>query len=232
MSDELTAEEEIALLRAENLALIADREDALQRARELDRALISMKHKLDKARVDFLTKLPTRVVFEERIRDEIVACRRDGTCMTVLIVDLGELGLVNTAFDHGPGGDLMLLRLAKILRDSLRGSDTVARWSDGGEDTLARWGGDEFGVILHDAGMAEARVVVARIQRVVENALVRVGVGEGTMIPLKAAIGVAVGCGNQLSEGIKDVADAALGRAKKARKSSGAYFAAVFGDMP
>ncbi|MBT6253793.1 GGDEF domain-containing protein [Candidatus Uhrbacteria bacterium] len=223
---------ELQQLRARIERLEGELEQALSAVVDRDRDLISMKHKLDKARVDFLTKLHTRVVFEERLAAQVAECLRDGTYMTVMMVDLGGLGDVNKEYGHIPGGDRMLVRLAKILEDSIRGSDTVARVSaeddgvagDARDETLVRWGGDEYGLLLRHADETVAAAVIGRVRRAVEDAFVRVGKGRGTLIPLKASIGVAVGCGDQLTEDIREVADAALGEAKEARKSADECF--------
>src|SRR5439155_21815258 len=71
--------------------------------------------------------------------------------LSLLMMDVEQLGAVNDQWRH-PTGDLMLVRVAGAIRDSLRGCDTASPY-----------GGDEFAVILPDTDAQAARLGAERI---------------------------------------------------------------------
>jgi diguanylate cyclase (GGDEF)-like protein/PAS domain S-box-containing protein len=103
---------------------------------------------------DALTGLPNRHLFMERLaRAVLQEKRRDGYLFAVLFLDLDRFKVVNDSLGHGVGDDL-LVAVAGRLRNSVRETDTVARF-----------GGDEFAVLLDDIGAVEDALRAAdRIQ--------------------------------------------------------------------
>jgi len=104
---------------------------------------------------DSLTGLPNRVLFNDRIRQTMGAAKRYNRGFAVMYLDLDEFKEINDRFGH-PAGDLVLRAVADRLVETLRESDTVARF-----------GGDEF-VILQpvvngpgDAGDLARKIVAA-----------------------------------------------------------------------
>lgn len=90
------------------------------------------------ANYDFLTNLPNRYMFQDRLEQEIRHAQREGTRLALLFIDLDHFKDVNDSLGH-PIGDQLLVKTAKRINRCVRGSDTVARM-----------GGDEFTVILRD----------------------------------------------------------------------------------
>lgn len=88
---------------------------------------------------DNLTKLPNRLLLEDRLNQAIQASRRSQAPFSVLFLDLDGFKEVNDAFGHHVG-DGLLAEVAERIRSTIRASDT-----------LARIGGDEF-VLLADHG--------------------------------------------------------------------------------
>lgn len=84
------------------------------------------------AHFDALTGLPNRVLFADRLQQNMAQARRQGYQLAVIYIDLDEFKPVNDAFGH-EAGDELLKELARRMRSELRE-----------EDTLARLGGDEF----------------------------------------------------------------------------------------
>lgn len=90
---------------------------------------------------DPLTRLPNRRLFLDRLQQAQVHSTRHKTHCAVLFIDLDNFKMLNDTRGHDIG-DLLLIEVAKRLRDNVRSSDTVARL-----------GGDEFVVIIE--GLSE-----------------------------------------------------------------------------
>jgi diguanylate cyclase (GGDEF)-like protein len=96
------------------------------------------------AQTDSLTGLYNHRFFHERLRSELARAGRVGDCVAVLMIDIDDFKRVNDVYGHGTG-DQVLVALAELVRDGVRGSDVVCRI-----------GGEEFAVIMPscDAGAA------------------------------------------------------------------------------
>ncbi|WP_196139745.1 EAL domain-containing protein [Aliikangiella sp. G2MR2-5] len=92
----------------------------------------------EQANYDFLTNLPNRNMFHERLEQEIKKASRDGRRFALLLIDLDRFKEVNDTLGHDYG-DILLIDAAKRISESVRESDTVARL-----------GGDEFTIILSE----------------------------------------------------------------------------------
>jgi diguanylate cyclase (GGDEF)-like protein/PAS domain S-box-containing protein len=104
---------------------------------------------------DALTGLPNRLLFQDRIAQQVAAAGRTGVIAGVLFVDLDDFKVVNDTKGHSVGDELLVAaaaRLSALVRES---------------DTAARLGGDEFALLIgtaEDAAAVEAaaeRIVVA-----------------------------------------------------------------------
>ena len=84
---------------------------------------------------DPLTKLPNRLLLEDRYRQITNQARRLKQLVVLMVIDLDDFKIINDQYGH-PAGDALLAELADRLRKTVRASDTVARL-----------GGDEFVVI-------------------------------------------------------------------------------------
>jgi diguanylate cyclase (GGDEF)-like protein/PAS domain S-box-containing protein len=87
---------------------------------------------------DFLTGLPNRSLFEDRLEHAIERGRRAGNRIALAYLDLDGFKEVNDTAGHA-AGDRLLQQIGARLSCFLRGGDTVARL-----------GGDEFAVLLED----------------------------------------------------------------------------------
>ncbi|HTN64731.1 MAG TPA: EAL domain-containing protein [Burkholderiaceae bacterium] len=98
------------------------------------------------ANFDFLTGLPNRLMFHERLKQEIKKSECAGLPLALMFLDLDNFKEINDTLGHEVG-DQLLQQAAQRLRSCVRGSDMVARL-----------GGDEFTLILGelaDVGVVE-----------------------------------------------------------------------------
>ena len=102
------------------------------------------------AHYDYLTDLPNRARFLDNLDHSIALAKRNKYKVAVLFLDLDGFKLVNDTLGHD-GGDLLLKVVAKRLKETIRGSDTVARV-----------GGDEFIFVLDNVGSNENAAFVAK----------------------------------------------------------------------
>lgn len=85
---------------------------------------------------DFLTGLPNRKLFTDRLEQVLLQSKRNGNMFSLLFIDMDNFKRVNDNYGHS-AGDMMLIEVANRLKKSVRRSDTVARL-----------GGDEFVILL------------------------------------------------------------------------------------
>lgn len=102
------------------------------------------------ARIDALTGLPNVRRLRDRLEDEIKRASSTGTEFSVLMLDLDDFKRVNDVYDH-TRGDTVLACVADAIAANVRRSEMPARR-----------GGDEFAIVLTDAGAAEAELAVRR----------------------------------------------------------------------
>lgn len=103
---------------------------------------------------DKLTKLYNRAFFEEELKR--LNTKRQ-LPLSIIMGDLNGLKLVNDAFGHKEG-DNLLISISEILKSSCRK-----------EDIISRWGGDEFIILLPKTDKFTAQRVCERIKKNCEN---------------------------------------------------------------
>lgn len=106
---------------------------------------------------DSLTGLANHRRLFEVLQSEISRSQRTGREFSLLLLDLDGLKNINDNFGH-LAGNRALCRLAEILKDCCRTSDTPARY-----------GGDEFAIVLPESGVASASLVTRRICDLLEK---------------------------------------------------------------
>jgi len=90
------------------------------------------------ANFDYVTELPNRNMFHERLEQDLKKAQRKGDKVALFFIDLDHFKEINDSLGHGMG-DILLKDAAKRLRNCVRETDTVARL-----------GGDEFTVIVNN----------------------------------------------------------------------------------
>src|SRR5690625_2497135 len=152
-------------LRAATMHFARDLE--LERARSQGRA-----HGL----LDGLTRLPNRLLFNDRLDTTLREARRTGEMFAVLFVDLDRFKSINDSLGHSVG-DEVLAAVARRLRGGVRSSDT-----------LSRYAGDEFTIILrHIIQRDDVLRIADKIVRLMDAPLMLV---DGSELHITASIGI------------------------------------------
>jgi diguanylate cyclase (GGDEF)-like protein len=150
---------------------------------------------------DPLTGLPNRLLFLDRLQQASERQRRHPDSLTaILALDLDRFKLVNDSLGH-TAGDELLAAAGPRLKQAVRSSDTVARFS-----------GDEFGILLEDIGGEHDAIDMA--QRIA-GVFTRPFVLDGDEHFVTTSIGIALAEGGELAEDLIRDADAAMHRAKE-----------------
>jgi diguanylate cyclase (GGDEF)-like protein len=159
-------------------------------------------------RADPLTGLPNRVLFMDRL-SQLIARSDGGSDFAVFFLDVDRFKVINDSLGH-LAGDELLAGIARRLEQSLRCTDTIARFN--GQCTVARLGGDEFTVLL--AGIrhaADARAVADRLVAAVSKPFNL----QGREVVVSVSIGIVMGDSRyQRPEDMVRDADTAMYRAK------------------
>jgi len=157
------------------------------------------------ATIDPLTGLSNRRHFLELLERELARTARHERSLALLILDLDHFKSINDRFGH-PAGDVVLKRVAAVLKVNTRE-----------EFVVARIGGEEFAAVLPEHDLAQATVYARHLCEGI--AALELG-DEVALQHVTASIGVAV-----WSEGMKilgdllGAADAQLYRAKQAGRN-------------
>ncbi|MFW3613955.1 diguanylate cyclase domain-containing protein [Billgrantia antri] len=130
-----------------------------------------------RAHYDALTGLPNRILFRERLEQQLLQTHRRKEALAICFIDLDGFKQVNDTLGHD-AGDVLLRQAGQRMLECLRASDTVARL-----------GGDEFALILPGShSLAELELVMGRI---VES-LAQTFVCNGHDVRIAGSIGVAI----------------------------------------
>ncbi|MDR2019481.1 MAG: GGDEF domain-containing protein [Treponema sp.] len=160
-----------------------------------------------RAITDELTGLYNRRFLEESIKDRFEHGSIGIRKMSLMMLDLDKVHHINDSYGVS-AGDAVIIAVAEILRTQMRPGDVAARLS-----------GDEFAVLLPDAGGKDAIHIAERIRESVCRRRIPVskapGSAEQIVIETRTSIGIAVAPVHADNEkSLIYTADRALRRAK------------------
>jgi diguanylate cyclase (GGDEF)-like protein len=185
-----------------------------ERTKALEEAYNELEHKnkmLEKlALTDPLTNLPNRRAMDRLAERELRRRERYPGALSVALIDVDHFKRINDRYLL-PGGDKVLVDLARCLNQSVR---TV--------DFLGRIGGEEFMVIAPETNMEGAVVLGERIRTMVESSEFTY---KDEIIPVRVSIGFAIAePGIEADyEALKYLAAAALSEAKNTGRNKCVY---------
>ncbi|MHC4042408.1 diguanylate cyclase [Bradyrhizobium sp. 23AC] len=110
------------------------------------------------ARSDGLTALANRRHFDERLEAEWDRARREGTPLSLLLMDVDHFKSFNDRYGH-QAGDSCLRSIAGVLAQQARRPADVA----------ARYGGEEFALLLPNTDAGGCEQVGERIRQAIED---------------------------------------------------------------
>ena len=157
------------------------------------------------ALTDELTGLLNRRGFEQQLNQALSAAQRYGERGVLVYVDLDGFKPVNDRFGHA-AGDAVLRRVAALLRDGVRASDSVARM-----------GGDEFAVLLARTDGERGLIRAEILERDINGTIVP---WDNQGIPVQASFGFQVFGPRDNAADILGRADEAMYRTKRGRRQA------------
>lgn len=106
---------------------------------------------------DTLTRLPNRILLEDRLDQAISKADREGTHFALMFMDLDGFKAINDAYGHDVG-DKLLIAVTERLLHLLKG-----------QFTLARIGGDEFVLLAEGEGPDDAASLANSLVRAIDS---------------------------------------------------------------
>jgi len=128
------------------------------------------------ANIDPLTKSLTRRHFFNIAESEFMRFTRYRRPLSVLVIDADSFKEINDTHGHH-AGDIVLRSLSLVALEQKRA-----------QDTFGRLGGEEFGLILPETGLEQAKIVADRIQTAWEKTP---SIMDGMLIHSTVSVGVA-----------------------------------------
>jgi diguanylate cyclase len=176
-------------------------DDADARVKKLE---VELEQVSELVREDQLTGALNRRGLDETVDREIKRAARGKTALSIAMLDIDNFKLLNDRLGH-QAGDHALTHLIKVVKETLRPSDSVGRY-----------GGEEFIIIMPNTYRDDG---VAAIQRLQRNLTKNLFLHNNDRILVTFSAGVALHGANEEVEEIISRADKAMYKAKKGGKN-------------
>jgi diguanylate cyclase (GGDEF)-like protein len=164
----------------------------------------------EQAEFDMLTRLPNRLLFQDRLQQAILMSERHNKIGALIFIDLDRFKWVNDNLGHD-AGDQLLIKAAERLTTCVRKSDTVARL-----------GGDEFTVVLQD--VQHMTMVENIANKILEELAKPFYVAEKNAY-VSGSVGIAIFPNDSRNmDGLLKQADAAMYQAKMSGRNAFRFF--------
>ena len=162
------------------------------------------------AHYDYLTGLPNRTLFHDRLHQAIEKASREKSKFALLFIDLDRFKQINDSLGHKMGDNvlnIMAQRLQEIIRK---------------EDTISRLGGDEFTVLLEDVKKIEDISKVAK--KILTSIAKPIHIDSHTLY-LSNSIGISIYPDDSTeANNLLKFADAAMYKAKEEGRNNFQYY--------
>ncbi|MBU0554311.1 diguanylate cyclase [Myxococcota bacterium] len=169
------------------------------------------------ATVDGLTGLLNHRTFQQAFDKMLIRAKRNERPLSIILTDIDHFKRFNDTYGH-PFGDIVLSRVAKVLRQAVRKLDVAARY-----------GGEEFVIILEDAEEEGAASRAEHVRQQVEALVFEHDIGP---VSVTLSLGVAsFPLDGTLKSDLIDRADKALYRAKHGGRNQVRLWSSVAAEV-
>jgi diguanylate cyclase len=181
---------------------------ARQEVQEAENRIHALESKLEQmselVREDQLTGSLNRRGLDDVFEREVARSERRHTPFCIAMLDLDDFKKLNDTHGH-LAGDQALVHLVKVIKETLRTMDVIARF-----------GGEEFLIMLPDTPLEEATQTVTRVQRELTK---QIFMHNNERLLITFSAGVALRAANEDQSSLIKRADDALFKAKRAGKN-------------
>lgn len=125
---------------------------------------------------DALTGIHNRRHFFDLCQEKIELGKQQGKRISFVLMDIDYFKAVNDTYGHLIGDDV-LKKVSEICYDTLRETDLIGRY-----------GGEEFGILIYDAGIQVTHSIIERMRKAIQNHAFKVG--ETETIHLTVSFGI------------------------------------------
>ncbi len=169
---------------------------------EVEQLRAQMKHNCEEATTDALTGLRNRKGFDDALAAGIELSVTENVPFSFVMIDIDHFKRFNDTYGHIVG-DKVLKLVSQVLRESVRGADTVARY-----------GGEEFAILLPRTPLIGAKRVAEVICMNISRGQLRNSAGK-LVDKITASAGVASHIPGETTETFITRVDAALYKSKE-----------------
>ena len=190
----------------------------VSKEKELEIKLKDQKNILHhQAHHDALTKLPNRVLFNDRLEQAIEKAKRNNSKFALLFIDLDHFKEINDSLGHDIGDDILKIvtsRFKETTRD---------------ENIVARLGGDEFTIIVEDlVQIQDASLIASKLLEVLSKAM---NVNDNTLY-VSSSIGISIYPDDGVStQNLLKFADSAMYKAKDEGRNNYQYYNSTMTEL-
>jgi diguanylate cyclase len=199
---------ETRLVQAEALAsrdrMIAARQEVQEAEQRIVALEAELRHMSELVREDQLTGSLNRRGLDEVFARETARADRRGTPLCVALLDLDDFKRLNDTYGH-QAGDGALKHLVRIVKDTLRSMDVIARF-----------GGEEFVILLPETSVDAAAQTMTRLQRELTKHFF---LHDNEKLLITFSAGVALRIPNETQAALVARADQAMYQAKQSGKN-------------
>ncbi|HJW54727.1 MAG TPA: GGDEF domain-containing protein [Burkholderiaceae bacterium] len=184
--------------------MISARQDVQQTEARIHDLETRLEQMSELVREDQLTGSLNRRGLDDVFERELARAERRNTPLCVAMLDLDDFKRLNDTYGH-TAGDEVLIHLVRVIKDTLRTMDVIARF-----------GGEEFLIVLPDTPLEEAKQTITRLQRELTK---RIFMHNHERLLITFSAGVALRGPQEDQAALIKRADEALYKAKRAGKN-------------
>ena len=185
-------------------SMVAARQEVQEAEQRIHSLEAKLQHMSELVREDQLTGSLNRRGLDDIFERETARSDRRGTPLCIAMLDLDDFKRLNDTYGH-LAGDAALKHLVKIVKDTLRSMDVIARF-----------GGEEFLILLPETTVEAASATMTRLQRELTKHFF---MADNEKVLITFSAGVALRLPNEDQAALVRRADKAMYQAKQTGKN-------------